>query len=126
MPETKKAIFPLVIIAFIAILVGVAVIFLRPMIQGEQLTGPLKGVTIQGIMHQAKGDSVIVINSEMYRVGDFVQGFKVTKIDIESETIVLLKDGKDYEIQVGEAASPSDASKSFSRGDKLAELKGRK
>lgn len=55
-------------------------------------------IRLEGIMYDAKGDSMAIINGELLKVGEGINGVVVSKI--EPNKIVVVKDNQKIEIEL--------------------------
>ena len=58
----------------------------------------LSDITIEGIMYQPNGDSIVILNGKICSVGSMIDSFKVE--EIKEKEIILSKEGNEYTLGV--------------------------
>lgn len=76
----------------------------RLAVKGKKLlAGEIKDLFLEGIVWDACGESLVIINDETLKTGDEILGFKI--VGIEKKKVILAKEENEYSLSIEEEES---------------------
>lgn len=73
-------------------------------VKGKKLlAGEINDLFLEGIVWDARGESLVIINDETLKTGDEVLGFKI--VGIEKKKVILAKEENEYSLSIEEEES---------------------